>query len=83
MKIRGKFILPIAGLVVVAVFIAIIAVNFTVQKLVDHNNRGSTQATVTGFGSTGTAQQQRLVQDISRIGKKALSISAIFPEIGL
>ncbi len=81
MKIRGKFILPIAGLVVVAVFIAIIAVNFTVQKLVDHNNSVSAQASLTVFESTATAQQQRLVQDISRIGKKALSISAIFPEI--
>lgn len=81
MKIRGKFILPIAGLVVVAVFIAIIAVNFTVRKLVDHNNGVSAQAALKVLESTATAQQHILVKDISRIGKKALSIAAIFPEI--
>lgn len=81
MKIRGKFILPIAGLVVVAVFIAIIAVNFTVRKLVDHNNGVSVQAALKVLESTATAQQEKLVKDISRVGKKALSIASLFPAI--
>ena len=81
MKIRGKFILPIAGLVIVAVLIAIASVNLTVRRLVEENNSASSQAAMATLESAAVAQKTKLISDISRVGKKALAISTVFTEI--
>jgi methyl-accepting chemotaxis protein len=81
MKIRGKFILPIAGLVIVAVLIAIVSINLTVRRLVEENNSASSQAAMVSLESAAVAQKTKLLSDISRVGEKALAISTVFTEI--
>ena len=81
MKIRGKFILPIAGLVIIAVIVAIVSIDFTVKKLVDDNNQSASMAAIETLESAASAQKIKLIQDISRVGKKALAISTVFTKI--
>ena len=73
--------MPIAGLVIVAVLIAIVSINLTVRRLVEENNSASSQAAMVSLESAAVAQKTKLLSDISRVGEKALAISTVFTEI--
>ncbi len=81
MKIRGKFILPISALVIVAVIIAIISFNLTVSKLVNTNIVASGKQAMDALALEATAQKNLINDDIIRVGKQALVLSTLFTEI--
>ena len=81
MKIRGKFILPIAGLVIIAILIALVSVNLTVRNLVAENNEAASKAAMKTLESAAATQKLKLTHDISRVGRKALAISTVFTKI--
>ncbi len=81
MKIRGKFILPVAGLVIVAVIVSIVSFNMTIKSLVDDNNKVSATAALKTVTAEAEAQKTNLIQSISRTGEEALALSTIFTEI--
>ncbi len=81
MKIMGKFVLPVAGLVVVAVLVAIVSFNVTIRQLVEKNNQASSNAALETIAAASTAQKEILIKSIDRAGKKALALSTIFTKI--
>ncbi|WP_321372252.1 methyl-accepting chemotaxis protein [uncultured Desulfuromusa sp.] len=81
MKIRNKFILPITGLVILAVVIALIAVNMTVKGLVKGQETTFVQYAKGNLSSTAKARKETIYRGIDQAGEDALEMASIFSEI--
>jgi len=68
-------------MVIVAVLISIVSVNMTVKELVNENNKSASEAALATLASAAESQKVKLVEDIARVGRKALAISTIFTEV--
>lgn len=81
MKIRSKFIIPIALLVIVFAGVAVIAVNMTVKSLVD-DHQGSFMAYANSVVQKQAQQRQMAIYDsIKTMGLRAVEQAAIFSQI--
>ncbi len=81
MKIRSKFILPITGLVILSVVIALIAINMTVSGLVAEQESSFVQYANDVLSSTAKARKETIYSSIDQLGRGALDMASIFSEI--
>ena len=81
MKIRGKFIIPIAGLVIVSVLLAVVSFNFTVKDLVTSNSKAAEELATKNIAAEASARKDIIVGSIGQVSQKALALSTLFTEI--
>ena len=84
MKIRSKFILPIAGLVIVSALVAVFAVNITVGGLVEGQKAKFIAYAQDVLSVQAKARKQSIYDSISQLGNVALQQAALFsrqPEV--
>ena len=81
MKIRSKFMLPIAGLVILSVFVAVISINMTVSKLVADQEASFSDYAHETLSSQAHLRKQSIYNSIDHVGKKALAFSTFFTQI--
>ena len=81
MKIRGKFIVPIAGLMIVAVLVAVVSFNFTVRDLVTTNSKAAKELALKNIATEASARKDIIVGGIAEVGQKALALSTLFTKI--
>ncbi|MCF6267561.1 MAG: methyl-accepting chemotaxis protein [Desulfuromusa sp.] len=81
MKIRSKFIIPIAGLVILSVLIAVVSVNMTVSKLVEKQATASLDYAQDVLAKEAKARRQSIYSSIDLLGKAALRQAALFSEL--
>lgn len=81
MKIRSKFILPIAGLVIVSAFVVVIGINMKVRDLVGEQQETLKDFTHKNLSSQAKIRQSAIYSSIEQVGTAALSQAALFSEI--
>jgi methyl-accepting chemotaxis protein len=81
MKIRGKFILPIVGLVIICSISAIIAVNNTVKNLGEEQRQKISEFASQNLIDQAKIRQSAIYSSIDQLGNAALSQAALFSEI--
>lgn len=81
MKIRGKFIIPIVGLVVICSISAIFAVNSTVKNLGEQQRQKLSEFASKNLIDQANIRQSAIYSSIDQLGKAALSQAALFSEI--
>ncbi|MDY0190987.1 MAG: hypothetical protein RBR22_09670 [Desulfuromonas sp.] len=81
MKIRSKFIIPIALLVIIFAGVAVVAVNMTVESLVDDHQNSFTQYADTVVRQQAQQRQQAIYASIKTLGSRAVEQAAIFSKI--
>jgi len=81
MKIRGKFIFPIAGLVILSVLVAVVSVNMTVSQLVAEQEKSFADYAQNTLANQAHLKKQSIYDSIDHVGKKALEYSTFFTQI--
>ncbi|MEA3361839.1 MAG: hypothetical protein U9Q61_00975, partial [Thermodesulfobacteriota bacterium] len=81
MKIRGKFIIPIAILVVLAALMVIISVGGLIQNQVQENETVFADFTDASLKKQATKRQATIQGSIDTIGVKALEMAAVFSKV--
>ncbi len=81
MKIRNKFILPIVGLVVVSAFLAIFAINMTVDDLGDKQIDALSDFAFKNLVGQAKTRQSAIYSSIEQLGQAALDQAALFSEV--
>ncbi|MCW8860494.1 MAG: methyl-accepting chemotaxis protein [Deltaproteobacteria bacterium] len=81
MKIRGKFIIPIAVLVIIFAVIAVIAMNMTVSRLVDGQGSTLMKFSRENLSAQARTRQSSILSSIDQLGKAALKQAALFSEV--
>jgi len=81
MKIRGKFIIPIVGLVIICSISAIFAVNSTVKNLGEEQRHKLSEFASKNLIDQAKIRQSAIYSSIDQLGKSALSEAALFSEI--
>ena len=81
MKIRSKFILPIAGLVIVSALVAVFAVNITVGGLVEGQKAKFVIYAQDVLSNQAKARKQSIYDSISQLGNVALQQAALFSQL--
>ena len=80
MSIRGKFIIPITGLVIVFILIAVVAVNLTVRRLVHQQETTFVDYAREALAGQATSRKDSIYDSIDRLGNVALQQAALFSE---
>ena len=81
MKIRSKFILPIAGLVILFALVAVVAMNLTVKGLVDDQEQAFIDYSHEALVSKAEQRKDTIYSTIDQLGTRALELSSVFTEI--
>ena len=81
MKIRGKFIFPIAGLVILSVLIAVVSVNMTVSGLVADQEASFVDYAQGVMAKKAEIRQKSIYSSINLLGQSALKQAALFSEL--
>ncbi|MEA3544686.1 MAG: cache domain-containing protein, partial [Thermodesulfobacteriota bacterium] len=81
MKIRGKFIFPIAGLVILSVLIAVVSVNMTVSHLVEEQEKFTLDYVQDVLSANAKTRQESIYSSIDMLGQSALKQAALFSEL--
>lgn len=81
MKIRGKFIFPIAGLVILSVLIAVVSINMTVSTMVTDQEAFSLDYAKEVLAKEAETRQKAIYSSINVLGKSALRQASLFSEL--
>ncbi len=81
MKIRGKFIFPIAGLVILSVLFAVVLINMTVSGMVTDQEAFSLNYAKGVLAKEAETRQEAIYSSINVLGKSALRQAALFSEL--
>ncbi|MDA3806473.1 MAG: methyl-accepting chemotaxis protein [Thiomicrorhabdus sp.] len=81
MKIRSKFILPIAGLVILSVLVAVFSANMTVSKLVEEQATSFANYAEDVLSSQAKARKVSIYDSINQLGDVALKQAALFSQL--
>ena len=80
MKIRSKFILPVAVVVVLSAIVAVFAINFTVSKLVHEQGSSLSIFMQRNLSDQAQIRKDAIYSSIDQVGKAALHQAALFSE---
>ena len=81
MKIRSKFLLPIVGLVILSVLIAVVSINMTVSGLVNEQERSFVTYAQDVLSSQARARKESIYDSINQLGNVALKQAALFSQV--
>lgn len=81
MKIRSKFIIPIALLVIIFAVVAVVAVNITVKSLVIDHENSFTEYAHSVLKKQAQQRQLAIYDSIKTLGTRAVEQAAIFSQI--
>lgn len=81
MKIRNKFLIPIAGLVVVFAVVAVFAMNMTVSNLVSKQQTALVEYADNSLAIQAEQRKVAISESIDQLGNKALELASVFSQI--
>ncbi|MFH2067296.1 MAG: methyl-accepting chemotaxis protein [Pseudomonadota bacterium] len=81
MKIRSKFIIPVAGLVVLFAIAAVVAMDVTVSHLVNGQSKSMESFSRQNLAAQAKMRQDSILTGIEQAGKDALKQVAFFSEV--
>ncbi len=81
MKIRGKFIVPIVGMVILSVLIAVASINMTVSGLINEEETSFMDYAHDVLSEQAKARKESIYDSINQLGDVALKQAALFSQV--